>query len=85
MRRTYSSYTLKSEPAGITFEFQTFEELDDSFKGKEIGASEKKDPAGNDNDDKPKRQVGVGQIKKISGSSITTFLEGEENPDTVMK
>lgn len=80
---TYSSYTLKSEPTGTTFVFQTFEELDDSFKGKEIGASEKEDPAENGNSDKPKRQIGVGQIKKISGDSITTFLEGEDSPNTI--
>ncbi|MGI6365911.1 MAG: DEAD/DEAH box helicase [Bacillota bacterium] len=79
----YSSYTIKSEPTGITFEFKTNEELDDSFKGKELGASEKEDPTDNDSSDNSKRQMGVGQIKKISGTTITTFLEGEESPDTI--
>jgi hypothetical protein len=35
----YSSFTLKSDLNGITFEFETDEELDDSFKGKELGVT----------------------------------------------
>lgn len=79
----YTSYSFKSEPNGITFEFKVKEELDDSFKGKEIGASEKDDSTEQDGDNKPKRQTGVGQIKKISGTTITTFLEGEGNTETI--
>lgn len=79
----YSSYTFNSELNGITFEFKVKEELDDSFKGKEIGASEKEASTEQEANSKQKRQTVVGQIKKISGTTITTFLEGEGNTDTL--
>lgn len=60
----YSSFTLKSDLNGITFEFETDEELDDSFKGKELGVT----PTASTNEDEEShvRPVAVGAIKRIS-------------------
>lgn len=81
---SYSAFSFRSEVIGVTYEFVVGEELDDSFKGKEIGASEKETIEEQlDKNTKRKRQVGVGQIKKISGNKITTFLEADDNTDVI--
>ena len=80
----YTSFSFRSEVNGVTYEFEISEELDDSFIGKEIGASEKETVKEQlDNSARPKRQVGVGQIKKISENRITTFLEADDNTDWI--
>ena len=75
----YSEFRTTVETNGISCEFMISQDLDESLKGKEIGASEKE--AGEEA--KTKKQIGVGQIKKISGNKITTFLEGEDNTDQI--
>ncbi len=80
----YSSFSFRSEANGVYYEFVLGEELDDSFKGKEIGASEKETIEEQlEIETKRKRQVGVGQIKKIIGNRIVTFLEAEDNTDRI--
>lgn len=79
---SYSSYTMKTDLTGTTFEFFVNEELDDSFKGRELGASEEIDSDGKDNSKRPK-QAAVGSIKRISGNKITTYLEGTDGFDTI--
>ena len=78
----YSSYTMKTDLTGITFEFYVNEELDDSFMGKELGASESTDPDIKENTRKP-RQTAVGSIRRISGNIITTYLEGVDGFDVI--
>lgn len=78
----YSSYTMKTDLAGITYEFTINEELDDSDKGRELGVSESTDPT--DADTKRKlKQTAVGSIRRISGNKITTYLETTEGFDTI--
>ena len=80
----YTSFNFRAELNGVTYEFEIEEELDDSVKGKEIGASEKESIEEQlDKNVKKKRQVGVGQIKKISGHKVTTFLEEDDNTDLI--
>ncbi len=78
----YSSYTIKTDLTGITFEFYVKEELDDSFKGKELGAAEAIDPDLKEMTRKP-RQTTVGSIRRISGNKITTYLEGVDGFDII--
>lgn len=81
---SYTSFSPRLEANGVTYEFVVEEELDDSMKGKEIGASETETVQEQlDKNARHKRQVGVGQIKKISGKKITTFLETEDNTDQI--
>lgn len=77
----YSSFILKSDLNGITFEFETDEELDDSFKGKELGVS----PTASTNEDEGShvRPVAVGAIKRISQKTITTYLETTDGFDSI--
>lgn len=80
----YSSFEVRAEPNGVTYEFVVSEELDDSIKGKEIGASEPETVAEQlEKHTKRKRQIGVGQIKRIDGKRITTFLEASDNTDLI--
>lgn len=80
----YSSFNFRAELNGVTYEFEVGEELDDSVKGKEIGASEKESIEEQlDKKAKKKRQIGVGQIKKINGYKVTTFLESDDNTDLI--
>lgn len=74
----YSDYSFHSEVNGIFFEFDIGEELDDSFIGKEIGASEKSKKSSDEEHVKAK-EYPVGQIKKIKGNRITTFLSTDDN------
>lgn len=78
----YSSYTMKTDLTGITFEFYVNEELDDSFKGKELGVSETTDPDVKESAKRP-RQTAVGSIRRISGNKITTYLEGVDGFDVI--
>ena len=79
----YSSFTLKPDLNGTTFKFETDKELDDSFKGKELGAT----PTANTNGDEEShvRPVAVGTIKRISRNAITTYLEMTDGFDSVPK
>lgn len=80
----YTSFDFHAEVNGITYEFTVDQELDDSLKGKEVGASEKETIEDElDNNAKKKRQIGVGQIKRISGTKITTYLEGVDSTDLI--
>ena len=80
----YTSFDFHAEVNGITYEFTVDQELDDSLKGKEVGASEKETIEDElDNNAKKKRQIGVGQIKRISGTKITTYLEGADSTDLI--
>ncbi|MGV8027435.1 MAG: AAA domain-containing protein [Anaerolineaceae bacterium] len=76
----YSSYTKKTDLSGTTYEFVVNEELDESFKGKELGASQK--TAKEDNAERTKQTV-VGQIKKISGKKVTTYIEAMDGLVTI--
>lgn len=81
---SYTSFDFRAETNGIIYEFVIDQELDDSFKGKEIGASEKETVEEQLNKNpKRKKQIGVGQIKKINGNRITTFLEGDDSTDQI--
>lgn len=80
----YTSFDFRAEVNGITYEFSVDQELDDSLKGKEIGASEEETPEEElDTNSKRKRQTGVGQIKRISGNKLITYLEGADNTDQI--
>ena len=80
----YSSFDFRAEPNGVTYEFIVSEELDDSIKGKEIGASEHETIEEQlEKHTKRKRQISVGQIKRIDGKRITTFLEASDNTDLI--
>lgn len=77
----YSSFTLKSDLNGTQFEFVTDEELDDSFKGRELGAT----PTANTNGEEEShaRPVSVGSIKRISRNTLTTYLETTDGFDSI--
>jgi len=77
----YSACVPNSDLVGTTFEFTVDEELDDSFKGKELGASERVD-VDKGKKDRPK-QTAVGAIKKTNGRKITTYLENAEGFDNI--
>ena len=80
----YSSFDFRAEPNGVTYEFIVSEELDDSIRGKEIGASEPETVEEQlEKHTKRKRQISVGQIKRIDGKRITTFLEASDNTDLI--
>ena len=80
----YTSFSFSAELTGITYTFIVEEDLDDSIKGKEIGASEKESIEEQlEKKVRRKRQIGVGQIKKISGHVLTTFLEAVDNTDFI--
>ena len=80
----YSSFDFRVEPNGVTYEFIVSEELDDSIKGKEIGASELETVEEQlEKHTRHKRQIGVGQIKRIDGKRIMTFLEASDNTDLI--
>ena len=80
----YSSFDFRAEPNGVTYEFIVSEELDDSIKGKEIGASEPETVEEQlEKHTKRKCQISVGQIKRIDGKRITTFLEASDNTDLI--
>lgn len=80
----YTSFEFKTETSGICYEFFLNQELDDSFKGEEIGASEEETIDEQlEKTPKHKKQVCVGQIKKIDGKKIITFFEGEDYTDTI--
>ncbi len=95
----YSSFSFRLEINGVLYEFEVDEELDESFIGKELGVPEKKNNSkvlsgkdyengAEDNYDrtnKQQKQIGVGQIKNISGKKITTFLEADDNTDLIPK
>lgn len=71
----YFSYTTKTDLFGTTYEFIVDEELDQSFKGKELGASEKASDEDNTAGNKRAKQTAVGPIKRISGKKVTTYIE----------
>lgn len=80
----YSSFDFRAEPNGVTYEFIVSEELDDSIKGKEIGASEPETVEEQlEKHTKRKCQISVGQIKRIDEKRITTFLEASDNTDLI--
>lgn len=79
----YNSYTFRTEVNGVTFEFEAEEELDDSLRGKELGASEGESATEEQNDHKRKKQYAVGQVKKITGNKITTFYETNDSVDEI--
>lgn len=78
----YSSYTMKTDLTGTMFEFFVNEELDDSYKGKELGASEEIEQDEKENAERPK-QIAVGSIRRITGTKITTYIEGTDGFDIV--
>lgn len=80
----YASYTQKSDLSGIIFEFHVEGELDPSFLGRELAASEARDgvESGRGEAHTP-RPAGVGAIKKISGGKLTTYLELTYGFDTI--
>lgn len=80
----YTSYDFRVEVNGVTYEFNIDQELDDSLIGKEIGASEEETVEEQlEKTTRPKKQIGVGKIKKLTGNKVTTFLEGEDNTDLI--
>ncbi|MGN0441542.1 MAG: DEAD/DEAH box helicase [Acutalibacteraceae bacterium] len=80
----YTSFEFRTEPNGITYDFIIDQELDDSFMGKEIGASESETIDEQlEKTTRHKKQFGVGQIKKINGNKITTFYEGDDHTDEI--
>lgn len=80
----YKSFDFHAEINGITYEFTVDQELDDSLKGKEVGVSEKEIIEDElDNNAKKKRQISVGQIKRISGTKLITYLEGADSTDLI--
>lgn len=81
---SYTDFQFRAETNGITYEFVGDQELDDSFKGKEIGASDKETVEEQlEKKPKHKKQIGVGHIKQINGNRITTFLEGDDNTEQI--
>lgn len=89
---SYNSFSFHAEVNGIlyTFEIKDPGELDDSLIGKELGVPEKESNDvnlynSNDKytDNKSNRQIGVGQIKKITEKKIITFLEAGDNTDLI--
>ena len=78
----YTGCTFQTEANGITYEFTVDEELDDSLKGTELGVSNETSVF-EENSDKGKKQIAVGQIKKISGNKITTFLEVKDSVEEI--
>lgn len=79
----YSSCKPIQEVNGVTYEFETDEELDDSLRGNELGASEGESAEDELNDHKRKKQYAVGQVKKIIGNKITTFYETNDSVDEI--
>lgn len=79
----YSSYTTKTDLFGTTYEFIVDEELDESFMGKELGASEKTAEGNSAEGNKKANQTAVGPIKKISGKKVTTYIETIEGLETI--
>ena len=80
----YSSFDFRVESCGVSYEFSVNQELDDTLKGKEIGASDPETVEEQlDNRTRQNRQVCVGQIKKVSGNKLTTFLEAADNTDMI--
>ena len=80
----YTRFDFQTELNGTTYEFEVGQELDESLKGKEIGASEKETiEAELGKKAQNKRQIGVGPIKRIVGNKITTYLEGADNTDQI--
>lgn len=80
----YSSFAPQVEANGVTYEFMVDQVLDDSLRGKEVGASEKESVKEQlDEKAKPKKQIGVGQIKKILGNKVITHIDGEDHTDQV--
>lgn len=79
----YSSYTFRTEINGVTYEFESEEELDDSLIGKELGASETEPTVEDLNDRRRKKQHAVGQVKKVTGNRITTFYETNDSSNEI--
>lgn len=79
----YFSYLTKTDLSGTTYEFIVDEELDESFKGKELGASEKNTDEDNTEGNKRAKQTAVGPIKKISRKKITTYIETMEGLEAI--
>lgn len=82
----YSSHTVRAEASGLTYVFDVGEELDSSFLGKDVGASEDvpaDEQPGNGVRERERWQTSVGQIKKISGNMVTTFLETDNSFDVI--
>ncbi|PKO08624.1 MAG: hypothetical protein CVU40_14295 [Chloroflexi bacterium HGW-Chloroflexi-2] len=79
----YSSYTMKTDLSGITYEFVGDEELDESFIGKELGASEKVTDKDDAASSKRVKQIAVGPIKRISGRKVTTYIEIMEGLESI--
>ena len=80
----YASFDFRAEPNGIAYEFVVNQDLDESMKGKEIGASEFETIEKQlDKGVRRKSQVCVGQIKRISGNKLTTYLEACDNIDMI--
>lgn len=74
----YSSYNPKVDLVGTTYEFIVDEELDGSFKGKELAAGERTAETDDTGGSKWRRQIPVGTITKISGKKITTYIQATE-------
>ncbi len=80
----YSGFNFRMEPNGISFEFFTDQEVDDAFKGREVGASERETVAEQLGENaRPKKQFAVGSIRRIVGKNVTTFLEGDDSIDQI--
>ena len=80
----YSSYQVKTDLTGTTFEFEIDDELDDSCKGKELGAGpSKKYEIKEPNYEEKVRPIDVGTVKRVSGRRITTFLETSEGFENI--
>lgn len=82
----YSSYNVKQEVNGTTYTFYVDQELDDSFKGKEIGIVEEDNSLGRKDERKHKqKQINGGQIKRIEKDKIVTYKEFDEGSDLFPK
>lgn len=68
----YFAVKEKADLNGMTFEFETDEEPDESFKGKELCVTPTADA--DDDEEHRVRPVAVGEIKNISRNKITTYL-----------
>lgn len=79
----YSSYIPKTDLSETTYEFMVDVELDESCKGKELGACEKASEENNTEGNKRAKQIPVGPIKKILGKKVTTYIETREGLESI--
>ena len=78
---TYSAYSSRNAENGTIYEFQIKEVIDESFKGKELGATEKKRDKQMESSEKIAlpRITDVGRIVGISSGKVTTLLNTNDS------